>query len=142
MPHTCQAIGAGYVSTEDISNTQKKVKKSGLDSRISQKMLLEEDLTSAERWLENKNYLHEVLVATAIFSKKDKEERRDTAREKFACYALVFVAPHQLKILSEREYFTLFDSTHKANDQNFNLFTFTIRDSHDIWITGTHALVQ
>lgn len=55
---------------------------------------------------------------------------------------LVFAHPNRLEVLAQRGHLTLFDSSHKLNLYDFNVFTFMCRNQQGIWIPGGHCLVE
>lgn len=87
-----------------------------------------EDWDAATSFLLEKGYFCETIVA---------ENAKSTTTK-----GLVFAHPQRLKILTQRGYLTIFDSTHKMNLHNYNLFTFMCRDEHGIWVPGAHCLVE
>ena len=57
-------------------------------------------------------------------------------------WGLVFAKPSRLLILQRRGWFTQFDATHKLNCWNHNMFSFLVRDEHNVWIPTAHLVVE
>ena len=58
------------------------------------------------------------------------------------CWRLVFADPNHIKILAKREHLTLCDCPHELNKWAYNMFSFLVRNEHDMWIPGAHCVVE
>ena len=57
-------------------------------------------------------------------------------------WGLVFAHPTRLGVLARRGWFTQFDATYKLNRWNHNMFSFLVRDEHNVWIPTAHLIVE
>ena len=55
---------------------------------------------------------------------------------------LVFAYPDRLQTLANRGLLTIFNSTHKFNVHDYNLFTFMCRKEAAIWVPEANSLVE
>ena len=53
-----------------------------------------------------------------------------------------FAHPTRLLILQRRGWFTQFDATHKLNRWGHNMFSFLVRNEHNVWIPTAHLVVE
>lgn len=96
-------------------------------------MSQEEDWDKATSFLQENGYLWEAIDTTNTTSSNPKSKNT---------IGLVFAHPTRVNTLSRRGFLTLFDSSHKLNTYNYNVFTFMCRDEYGIWVPGAHALVE
>lgn len=57
-------------------------------------------------------------------------------------WGLVFAYPSRLSTLSRHAGFTQFDATHKLNHCGYNMFSFLVRNEHNVWIPTAHPVVE
>ena len=88
----------------------------------------DEDLDEAIRLLGEKGWLHEEY--TVLDAKGEPH------------WGLCFAYLTRIQILRKRGYFTQFDSTHKMNMWDHNMFSFLVRNEQGIWIPGAHCVVE
>jgi len=55
-------------------------------------------------------------------------------------WGLVFASPTRLLTLAKRGWFMQFDATHKLNRWGHNMFSFLVRNEHNVWILDDCAL--
>ena len=101
--------------------------------RLEHGSSLETDWQKATTFLTSNGYLWETITATITTqtAKKGQDQK-----------GLVFAHPERLEVLANRGYLTLFDSSHKLNFFNYNLFSFLCRDQYGVWVPGAHCLVE
>ncbi|KAF8441166.1 hypothetical protein BGX38DRAFT_1272784 [Terfezia claveryi] len=90
--------------------------------------LFQDDVLQACELLMEREWLFEELQI--IDSKKEQR------------WGLVFAHPTRLLILARRGWFTQFDATHKLNRWGHNMFSFLVRNEHNIWIPTAHLVVE
>ena len=101
--------------------------------------------TADKRTLQfGKGFADDVLEARQLLTEKGWlfEEYQVVDAKKELRWGLVFANPKQLLILQRRGWFTQFDSTHKLNRWNYNMFSFLVRDEHSVWIPTAHLVVE
>ena len=88
--------------------------------RLEHGSSLETDWEKATTFLTSNRYLWETITGTITTqtAKKGQDQKE-----------LVFAHPEGLEVLANHGYLTLFDSSHKLNVFNYNLFSFICRDS-------------
>ncbi|KAG0129827.1 hypothetical protein HOY82DRAFT_505303, partial [Tuber indicum] len=124
-----ESVGGAWLTRQDVNNIARVIKTGMTDiRRLAHGMSFQEDWDAATSFLGGIGYLWEKISATDY-------QGNSTA-------GLVFAYPTRLKILGERGYLTLFDSTHKLNLYSYNLFSFTCRDTYGNWVPGGHCLVE
>lgn len=57
-------------------------------------------------------------------------------------WGLVFTNPARLLTLEWRGWFVQFDATYKLNRWSHNMFSFLVRDEHNVWIPTAHLVVE
>lgn len=87
-----------------------------------------EDWQQATKFLIEEGYFCETITAQG----KGEGQTR----------GLVFAYPDRLQTLANRGLLTIFDSTHKFNVHDYNLFTFMCRNEAVIWVPGANCLVE
>lgn len=117
------------LNRKDCANIGQQFRTGILDVRkFMPSHTLSEDWERATAFLLEKGYFCETIQTTGQTSE--------------TTHALVFAHPNRLNILASRGFLTLFDSTHKFNIHNYNLFTFMCRNEAAIWVPGAHCLVE
>lgn len=89
-----------------------------------------------------KDFADDVLSARTLLTAKGWlfEEYQVTNVNRELHWGLVFAHPTRLLILQRRGWFTQFDSTRKLNRWNHNLFSFLVRDEHNVWVPTAHLV--
>ncbi|KAF8428713.1 hypothetical protein EV426DRAFT_711386 [Tirmania nivea] len=122
-----QVVGGASLTRHDIANLKRGTKTE--DKRnLPYGTNFEDDVKQACGLLTEKKWLYEELQV--IDSKKECR------------WGLVFADPKRLLILQRRGWFTQFDATHKLNRWSHNMFSFLIRNEHNIWIPAVHLVVE
>lgn len=80
---------------------------------------IQDDWDAATHFLHSNGYFCETIYTSS-------------AKSSSLTSGLVFTHPTRLSVLSNHEYFTVFDSTHKGNVHGYNLFTFMCRNEYGI----------
>ena len=52
----------------------------------------------------------------------------------------MFADPDHIKILAKRGRLTHYGSPHKLNKSAYNMFSFLVRNGHNMWIAGAHCV--
>jgi len=112
---------------QDIVNLKRGMRSSDLRA-LPHGKLFQDDVLQARSLLTERGWLFEELK---IVDNK-KEER----------WGLAFAHPTRLLVLRRRGWFTQFDATHKLNRWGHNMFSFLVRNEHNIWIPTAHLVVE
>ncbi|RPB25197.1 hypothetical protein L211DRAFT_836521 [Terfezia boudieri ATCC MYA-4762] len=124
-----EAIGGSSLTRHDIGNLKRGTKTANRQSRsLSHEPLFGEDIHQARSLLTERGWLFEELQV--VDSKKEQR------------WGLVFANPTRLLTLQRRGWFTQFDATHKLNRWSHNMFSFLVRDEHNVWIPTAHMVVE
>ncbi|KAG0634360.1 hypothetical protein HOY80DRAFT_1005215 [Tuber brumale] len=130
------SIGGEFLDIKRVGNIKRVLGKEYKQNdvrKLEHGSSLESDWEKATTFLSDNSYLWETITATITTqsAKKDLNQR-----------GLVFAHPERLEILANCGYLTLFDSSHKLNFFNYNLFSFLYRDEYGVWVPGAHCLVE
>ena len=121
-----EAIGGSSLTRHAVGNLKRGIK---TDKRaLSRGMSFENDVLQAQSLLTERGWLFEDLQV--LDSKKEQR------------WGMVFAHPTRLLILQRRGWFTQFDATHKLNHWGHNMFSFLVRDEHNVWIPTAHLVVE
>ena len=119
--------GGEFVTRKHILNAATKLPRAD-ERAMLRGTTFEEDVYLAQSILTDKKWLHQA------FTIKDAQgvER----------WGMVFALPQRLELLKRRGYLTQFDSTHKCNKWEFNMFSFLVRNEYGQWIPSAHCVVE
>lgn len=108
-----------FVYSKDIANLSGQFKLCITDIRkLPSDVSFVEDWDMATKFLTEKGYFQKTIYAIGVKSTSTQGR--------------IFAHPQCLQTLSQQGYLTIFNSIHKLNVQQFNLFTFIGLDSHGI----------
>ncbi|KAF8418741.1 hypothetical protein EV426DRAFT_618294 [Tirmania nivea] len=119
--------GSERLGELDIVNLKRGMKSSDLRT-LPHGQRFQDDVLQVCSLLTERGWLFEELQI--VDSKK--EER----------WGLVFAHPTRLLVLQSRGWFTQFDATHKLNRWDHNMFSFLVRNEHNVWIPTAHLVVE
>ncbi|KAF8448199.1 hypothetical protein BGX38DRAFT_1260228 [Terfezia claveryi] len=122
-----EAIGGSSLTMHDIGNLKRGTKTTDRRS-LSHGPLFEQDIHQARSLLTERGWLFEELQVVD----SNKEQR----------WGLVFANPTRLLTLQRRGWFTQFDATQKLNRWSHHMFSFLVRDEHNVWIPTAHLVVE
>ncbi|KAF8458120.1 hypothetical protein BGX38DRAFT_1265408 [Terfezia claveryi] len=111
-------LGGSSLKRQDIVNLKRGMKP---DLRmLPHGKLFEDDVLQARNLLIEREWLFAELQI--VDSKKEQR------------WGFIFAHPTRLLILQKRGWFTQFDATHKLNRWGHNMFSFLVRNEHNVWI--------
>ena len=127
-PSSSYEANSKFLYRNDVLNLKRGTKFSDRRS-LRYGTLFEEDVLQARDLLVEKEWLFEELQV--VDSKKEQR------------WGLVFAHPTRLMTLQRRGWFMAqFDATYKLNRWGHNMFSFLVRDEHNVWIPTAHLVVE
>ena len=112
---------------QDIVNLKRGMKSADVQA-LPHGILFQDDILHARSLLTAREWLVEELQIV-----DNKNEQR---------WGMVFAHPTRLLTLQRRGWFTQFDATHKLNRWGHNMFSFLVRNEHNVWIPTAHLVVE
>jgi hypothetical protein len=116
------------ISSHTINNLSKKFKAQRDLQHLQPNTSFHEDVNQAISLLQQNQWLYEEFTVPDA-----KGEMR---------WGLVFAEPNRLNCLYRRGYLTQFDATHKLNKWGYNMFSYLVRNEHNVWIPTAHCVVD
>ena len=121
-----ESIGGSSLTRRGVKNLKRGIH---TDKRsLSHGVSFDDDVLQARGLLTERGWLFEGLQV--LDSKKEQR------------WGMVFAHPARLLILQRRGWFTQFDATHKLNHWGHNMFSFLVRNEHNVWIPTAHLVVE